>query len=191
MKNLFILRGAFNGLFSLYLACVFILGMKLPMPSDGFYALLDGLLGLALAATMLRDIRGEWLFPLVLIDALARVAFGVLTFNNPALGTSLGWVLFLALGISTLMALGVVGVLYVFLGKRIWRKTGGGARPLARPALIASIVTLLVGVSLNLDPTSDVAQPLIFCAYTLVFGLTLLLAGLSLSKETDRLVTRT
>ncbi|MDM0110551.1 hypothetical protein QTI66_00215 [Variovorax sp. J22R133] len=187
MKNVFILRGLFNGLFALYLACTSLSSMRLPMPNDGYYALLDGLLGLWLSTSMLRDARGEWLFPLVLVDALARVAFGSMIVGNPAVHTVIGWLFYSAIGIASLMALGIAGMLYVFVGKRIWRRTDSGARALARPAFFASTITLLFGMGLNLPSlSSESSQRLIVFAYTLVFGMTLLLAGLSLSIEGEK-----
>src|ERR1700712_177263 len=84
MRQLLLLRGAFNLLFGIYL-------LTAPDSASlgGYYGVIDGVLGLCLAVALFRSVSGQWLFFVTLLDAMVRLVFGGTILLNPNITTNL------------------------------------------------------------------------------------------------------
>jgi hypothetical protein len=169
-----LLRGAFNVLFAGYL-------MIAPKGTSlgGWYGAIDGALGLLLAIALYQSVRGRWLFFIVLLDAMVRLAFGGMILLNPNITSNLITGAFFSTAVITVfIALGITGVIYGAL--RSLRQHGDASLPksLVWPAVLASVCTALFGAGLLLGPEGSGERRIVVCAYGLVFGLILLFAGL-------------
>lgn len=184
LRYVLLLRGAFNVMFALYLLVSFFGRDMHAWTSTGYYALGDGVLALALAAALLHDLRGRWLFVLSLVDALMRLALGAMVLLNPHLSSSiLLGALFSVAVITAFIALGIVGMIFVAVTRRVYRLSSSAARTGAWPAFVASACALLLGIGLIFGiPGSDDRRAVV-CAYAFALGLTLLLAGLRRPPE--------
>jgi len=179
MRQLLLLRGTFNVLFAGYL---------LIAPKDtmlgGYYGVIDGALALLLAVALFQSVRGRWLFFIVLLDGIVRLAFGGMLLLNPNITTNLLTGAFFATAVITVfIALGITGVLYGVVHSFKEQGHSGSPQSLVWPAVVASVSTALFGVGLILGPSGSVERRFVVVAYGLVFGLTLLFAGIRLRSS--------
>jgi hypothetical protein len=180
LKYLLLARGAFNLLFGLYILA----SIQSATPRGGLYAAIDGLLALAIAVALLRS-RARWLFGLALVDALVRIGYGAMLLANPGIRrTILLGALFDAGLIFLLIALGIVGIAYVLLGKPS-NVDSAQPRALTGLALVISLFTLLLGVGFAFGILG--AERLgMLGGYAVALGLALGYAGLRVGRS-DRL----
>jgi hypothetical protein len=174
MRQLLLLRGAFNVLFAVFL-------MMAPTGSSlgGYYGVIDGLLGLGLAIALFRNVSGQWLFFVTLLDALVRLALGGMILLNPNITSNLITGAFFTTAVITVfIALGITGVIYALLRAMRQHGRAGASTSLVWPMVAASVCTALFGVGLLLGPAGSGERRLVVCAYGLAFGLILLFAGL-------------
>jgi hypothetical protein len=179
LKYLLFARGAFNLLFGLFILA----SMQAGAPQGGLYAAVDGLLALAVAVALLRS-RAPWLFALALVDALVRIGYGAMMLANPGIRkTVLLGALVNTSMIFLLIALGIVGIVYVLLGKpRNVEPTQ--VRATTGPALVISAFTLLLGIGFAFGMLDAERRGLLAC-YAVGLGLALGYAGLRVGR-TDR-----
>ena len=145
----YFLGGAFNVMFALYLLIAPLDEKLHGLSRGGYYAFGDGLLALGLAAALFRDPRGQWLFVLALIDALVRLALGAMILGNPNMHSSILFsALFSTAVITAFIALGVFGMGFVAVGRRVRDLTSTAPRAGAWPAFVASACALLFGIGL-------------------------------------------
>lgn len=184
LRYVLLLRGACNVLFALYFLIAPLSGELHGLSKAGYYALGDGLLALALAAALFRDLRGQWLFVLAVVDALVRLALGAMILANPSLNASvLIGAIFAVTIIIAFIALGLIGILFVAVGRRVRDLGSNVSRAGAWPAFIASACALLFGIGLIVGIPGSDDRRLLVGAYALAFGLTLLLTGLRRPQE--------
>jgi hypothetical protein len=174
MRQLLLVRGAFNLLFAGYL---------LLAPKDaalgGYYGVIDGLLGLCLAVAMFRSVRAQWLFFVTLLDAGVRLVFGGTILLNPNITSNLFTGAFFTTAVVTVfIAMGISGVIYALLRAMRQRGEAVDTQSLVWPVVAASVCTALFGVGLLLGPAGSGERRLVACVYGVAFGLILLLAGL-------------
>src|SRR5437899_324694 len=144
LRTVLLLRGAISVLFVAYL--------MLMMPAadaqgghNGYFALLDGVLGMTLWFTLSKVPAGRWLSGLAFADGVMRLLIGVVTFIAPNIQSRvLGAVVYLGAIVVACIVLGAIGLIYVSMSKR---GASDGRRIGALPALIASACTLLFGVA--------------------------------------------
>lgn len=178
VRNVLLLRGACNVMFALYLLAAVLGGEQLRWASIGYYAVGDGFLALALAASLFNDPRSRWLFVLAMVDALFRLLLGAMILANPKMNSSiLIGALFSAAVITGFIALGIGGMLYVAVAKRVRGLTSSVDRSGAWPAFAASVCTLLLGIGLIVGIPGSDDRRVIVGMYAIALGLTLLLAG--------------
>ena len=152
--------------------------LKEMLGRNGVFALVDGLLALAVAFALSKAPPWQWLFVLALVDALVRLAIAAVAFANPDLESRiLGSVVFFGAVISVAIALGVVGLIYVQLGRRV---TAGGPRGGAVPALLISACTVLFGVGVMFGFSTADGRRMLVGAFALAIGLICLATGLRL-----------
>ena len=172
LKYLLLARGAFNLLFGLFILS----SLQAGAPRGGLYAAVDGLLALAVAVALLRS-RARWLFALALVDALVRIGYGAMMLANPGIQkTVLLGALFDAGLIFLLIALGLVGIMYVLLGKPA-NVDPTQPRAMTGPALVISAFTLLLGVGFAFGMLDAERRGLLAC-YAVGLGFALGYAGL-------------
>lgn len=168
LRVLLLLRGAFGVLYALAMLLVPAFGR------NGFYALGDGLLALAVALALSKLPRFKWLFGLVLVDALIRLAIGAVAFAYPDIEARiLGSVAFFGGVITACIALGAVGLIYVLAARRTAPAQRGGVAP----AVVVSACTLLLGVGLLIGYGSADGRRLLVALFALAVGLCLLTTG--------------
>lgn len=168
LRVLLLLRGAFGVLFALAMLLLPAFGR------NGFYALGDGLLALAVAVALSQLSRFKWLFGLALVDALVRLAIGAVSFAFPDIEARiLGSVAFFGGVITACIALGAVGLFYVLAGRSAAPTQRGGVAP----AAVVSTCTLLLGVGLLLGFGSADGRRLLIEIFALAVGLCLLATG--------------
>lgn len=175
LRTVLLLRGAISVLFGAYLMFV--------MPAadqqtghNGYFALLDGVLGLTLWFALSKDPAGRWLSGLAFADGAMRLVTGVVTFIAPNIQSRvLGAVVYLGAIVVACIVLGAIGLIYVSMSKR---RAVDGRRTGALPALIASACTLLFGVALVLGFSTDDGRRSLVAMLTLALGLTYLVAGI-------------
>ena len=166
-------RGAFNLLFGLVL-----LTMLQANPSPGysrgaFYAMTDGALVLAFAVALMRS-RERWLFPVVLADALVRLAAGAMIMTHPGMHQRIfGGAFFLSAVVVALMAVGIVGVLFVLVRKPAARDDSGAVVWLS---LTPFVCTLLFGTGLAVGMLTG-GERTMLAGYAVTAGLLLVCAG--------------
>jgi hypothetical protein len=178
LKYMLLARGAFNLLFGLFiLASMRADAVQL---RGGLYAAIDGLLALAVAVALLRS-RARWLFGLALVDALIRLGYGAMQLANPWIQKTvvLGALFDVGL-IFLLIALGIVGIVYVLLGKTA---SIDPAQPRAMTglALVISLFTLLLGVGFAFGILQEERRAMLAC-YAVAMGLALGYAGLRVGR---------
>jgi hypothetical protein len=181
LKALLLLRGAFNLVLGLALL---VLSQERTLSGygrGGLYALVDGLLALAVAVLLLRS-RGRWLAVLAFPDALVRVILGIMVLANPGMDKSVfGQVFFLATVVVACIGLGVGGIAYVLVvGRR--QRAQEGDEAMGRPALVICVLTLLLGVGLAFGFLEH-ERRLMLVGYAIAIGCTLCLAGYRLGSS--------
>ncbi|MDM0031540.1 hypothetical protein QTI33_05220 [Variovorax sp. J22P271] len=180
LRIVLLLRGAVSVLFALSKLAPATLPLALSLSRNGAFALVDGLLGLALAFAVSRSPRYQWLFGLVLADALVRLLIGLVAIAFPDVeGRILGSIAFFGAIITACMALGVFGLFFALRGRSA---APAGPRGGVVPALVVSACTLLLGVGLLFGFGSVDARRLLIGGVALGIGLCLLASGL-LSKD--------
>ena len=179
LRLLLLLRGAFGVLFALtMLLSPASAQLTQMLGRDGLFALVDGLLALAVALALRSSPRWQWLFGLALVDALVRLLVGIVALAYPDLGARiLGSVAFYGGVITACIALGVTGLLAALAGRRaVPPRAGTGLLQLL------SLCTLLLGVGLLVELASGGSQWLLVPYFALAVGLCLLGAGLRLQR---------
>jgi hypothetical protein len=175
LRTVLLLRGAISVLFVAYLMLMSPIGDP-QSGHNGYFALLDGLLGMALWFTLSNHPAGRWLSGLAFADAIMRLIIGVVTFIAPNIQSRmLGAVVYLGAIVVACIVLGAIGLIYVSMNKRgapVSRRIG------AFPALIASACTMLFGVALVLGFSTDDGRRSLVAMLTLALGLTYLVAGI-------------
>jgi hypothetical protein len=178
MRQLLLLRGAFNLLFG---ACLLLAPNDMPL--GGYYGVGDGLLGLGLAIALFRSVRGQWLFFVTLLDAVVRLVFGGTILLNPNITSNLFTGAFFTTAVVTVfIALGITGVIYALMRALRQRGEAEVDKSLLWPVVASSVCTALFGMGLLLGPVGSGERRLVACAYGVAFGLILLLAGLRSRK---------
>ncbi|MEJ8855591.1 hypothetical protein WKW79_13480 [Variovorax robiniae] len=174
MRQLLLLRGAFNILFGL--------GLLLAPKSTalgGWYGVIDGVLGLGLAIALFRSVQGQWLFFVVLLDAMVRLVFGGTILLNPNITSNLFTGAFFTTAVVTVfIAMGITGVIYALLRAMRQRGEPFSTQSFVWPVVAASVCTALFGVGLLLGPAGSGERRIVACVYGVAFGLILLVAGL-------------
>src|SRR5437868_13068604 len=112
LRVLLLLRGAFGAIFALVvLLAPASTSTAQMLGRNGTFALVDGLLALAVAFALSKAPRFNWLFVLALVDALIRLAIGVVAIAYPDIEARiLGSVAFFGGIITACIALGAVGL---------------------------------------------------------------------------------
>ena len=179
LRVLLLLRGAVGVLFALV---VLLAPASTPVAQalgrNGLYALCDGLLALAVAFSLSKAARFNWLFVLALVDALIRLAIGAVALAYPDIEARiLGSVAFVGGTVTACIALGAVGLIYVLAGRRAGQRGGAAA------ALFVSACTLLLGVGLLIRFGSAEARHLLIGLFALAVGLCLLVTGFRLKSS--------
>jgi hypothetical protein len=176
VRTVLLLRGAISVLFAAYLMFMTSAGVEQGLGRNGYFALLDGALGLALWFTLSKFSAGRWLSGLVFADAIMRLLIGVVTFIAPNIQSRvLGAVAYLGAIVIACIVLGAVGLIYVAMNKR---SAPDGRRIGALPALIVSACTLLFGLALVLGLSTDDGRRSLVAMLTLALGLTYLVTGI-------------
>lgn len=174
MRQLLLLRGAFNLLFG-----AFLLMAPKDLPLGGYYGVIDGLLGLGLAVAMYRSVRAQWLFFVTLLDAMVRLVFGGTILLNPNITSNLFTGAFFTTAVVTVfIAMGITGVVYALLKAMRQRGEAVDEQSLVWPVVLASVCTALFGMGLLLGPAGSGERRIVACVYGVAFGLILLVAGL-------------
>ncbi|MEJ8846338.1 hypothetical protein [Variovorax rhizosphaerae] len=174
MRQLLLLRGAFNLLFG---ACLLMAPREAAL--GGYYGVIDGVLGLCLAIALFRSVRGQWVFFVTLLDGVVRLVFGGTILLNPNITSNLFTGAFFTTAVVTVfIALGITGVIYALLRAMQQRREAVAARSYVWPVVAASVCTALFGVGLLLGPAGSGERRIVACVYGVVFGLILLVAGL-------------
>jgi len=144
---------------------------------NGYYAAVDGLIGMALWFAVSKDPSARWLSTLVLAEAVMRLAIGLVGLVNPGIQSRvLGSVAYYGAVIVFCIVLGAIGMIYVFTKGR--QLVPNGARSGAPTAFIVSLATLLFGVAVIFGLPDEESRRLIVVALTVVLGLTYLVTGL-------------
>ena len=144
---------------------------------NGYYAVVDGLIGMALWFAVSKDPPARWLSTLVLAEAVMRLVIGVFGLANPGIQSRvLGSVAYYGAIIVLCVVLGAIGIIYVFMKGR--QPLPNGTRSGALTAFIVSLGTLLFGVAVIFGLPSEESRRLIVAALTVVLGLTYFVTGL-------------
>ena len=178
LRTVLLLRGAVSVLFAAYLMSMSPAGPQAggQYGNNGYFALLDGVLGLVLWFALSKHPAARWLSGLALADGALRLAIGVVTFLAPNIQSRvLGAVVYLGAIVVACIALGLVGLIYVSMNRR---RLTGGLRIGALPAIIASACTLLFGIALVLGFSTDDGRRSLVAVLTLALGVTYLVAGI-------------
>jgi len=175
LRTVLLLRGAISVLFVAYL--IFMSPTGDPQGGhNGYFAMLDGVLGMTLWFTLSKHPAGRWLSGLAFADAVMRLAIGVVTFIAPNIQSRvLGAVVYLGAIVVACIVLGAIGLIYVSMSKR---GASDGRRSGALTALIVSACTLLFGVALVLGFSTDDGRRSLVAMLTLALGLTYLVTGI-------------
>ncbi|SEA95541.1 hypothetical protein [Variovorax sp. YR216] len=182
LRLVLLLRGAISLLFVAYLLVV-------PMSAEaqqglgrnGYFALVDGLIGAALWFTVSKYPPGRWLSSLVFADAVLRVVIGVFGLTNPGIQSRvLGSVAYFGVVIVFCIVLGAAGIIYALTKGR--QPLPNGRRSGALPLFIVSLATLLFGLALILGLATEDSRRSLMVALTGVLGLTYLVTGLRLKR---------
>ncbi len=113
LRTVLLLRGAISVLFVAYLMLMSPIGDP-QSGHNGYFALLDGLLGMALWFTLSNHPAGRWLSGLAFADAIMRLIIGVVTFIAPNIQSRmLGAVVYLGAIVVACIVLGAIGLIYV------------------------------------------------------------------------------
>jgi len=178
LRVLLLVRGAMGVLFALSKLAPAAVPVTQSLARNGTFALIDGLLALAVAIALSKAPRFRWLFVLAMADALTRLAIGVVALAYPDVeGRILGSIAFFGAIITACAALGAFGLFVVLTGR-------GGApadeRGGVAPVLVISTCTLLLGVGLLFGFESADGRRLLIGGATLVVGLCLLVSAFRL-----------
>lgn len=182
LRLVLLLRGAISLLFVAYLliAPISVEAQK-GLGRNGYFSLVDGLIGMALWFTVSKYPPGRWLSTLVFADAAMRLVIGVFGLANPGIQSRvLGSVAYYGAVIVFCIVLGAVGVIYVYTKGR--QPLPNGPRSGALPAFIVSLGTLLFGLVLIFGLSTEDSRRSIMIALTAVLGLTYLVTGLRLKR---------
>ena len=180
LRILLLLRGAFGVLFSAFALLAPVADALTPvLGRSGTFALVDGLLALAVAVALSKHARWQWLFVLALIDALTRLVIAGVIFAFPNIEARiLSSVVFFGSVITIAVVLGVIGMVYVFIGRRAPPGTQRGG---ALPAFAASLCMLLFGIGLMFGFSSVDGRRMLVGVLALAMGLIFLISGLRLN----------
>ncbi len=184
LRVLLLLRGAFGAIFALVvLLAPASTSTAQMLGRNGTFALVDGLLALAVAFALSKAPRFHWLFVLALVDALIRLAIGAVAFAYPDIEARiLGSVAFFGGTITACIAPGAVGLIYGLAGRRASVRRGGVV-----PVLVVSACTLLLGIGLMFGFGSADGRRLLIGAFALAVGLCLLVTGFRLKNPQSTL----
>lgn len=176
LRILLLLRGAFGVLFALYLLLAPASdALRQMLGRNGSFALVDGLLALAVAFALSKTARWQWLFVLALVDALTRLVIAAVVFAYPEIEARVfSSVVFFGAVITASIALGLVGMVYVFVGRRA---PAGSSRGGALPAFVASLCTLLFGIGVMFGFSAADGRRMLVGVFALALGLVFLISG--------------
>ncbi|HSB99583.1 MAG TPA: hypothetical protein VLE45_06670 [Burkholderiaceae bacterium] len=183
LRRFLLLRSVFNLLFGVVLLLWLWREGLTGMTRGGFYAVVDGLLTLGLAAALLH--RRARLALLTGADGALRLGAGAFVLANPGIEQMpVTMTLMLVVLTIAFVTLGVAGLAYVFLALR-GQASEAGRPPLAWPAAAISLCTLLLGVGFTL---SFLDQQLLLAIYAIALGVILgfaaMRAGLMTAQAT-------
>ena len=148
---------------------------------NGYYAFVDGLIGMALWFAVSKDPPARWLSTLVLAEAVMRLVIGAFGLANPGIQSRvLGSVAYYGTVIVFCIVLGAIGMIYVFTKGR--QPLASGTRSGSLTAFIVSLGTLLFGVAVIFGLPDEESRRLIIAALTVLLGLTYLVTGLRLRR---------
>jgi len=182
LRLVLLLRGAISLLFVAFLLIVPISAeAEKGLGRNGYFALLDGLIGVALWFTVSKYPPGRWLSTLVFADAAVRLVIGVFGLANPGIQSRvLGSVAYYGAVIVFCVVLGAIGIIYVSTKGR--QPLPNGSRSGALPAFIVSLGTLLFGLALIFGLSTEDSRRSLVVALTALLGLTYLVTGLRLKR---------
>lgn len=181
LRVLLLLRGAFGAIFALVmLLAPASTPVAQALGRNGTFSLVDGLLALAVAFALSKVARFNWLFMLALVDALIRVAIGVIAIADPDIEARiLGSVAFFGGTITACIALGLVGLVCAMAARRAPSTQRGGALPVG----VIGACTLLLGIGLLFGYASPEGRHLLIAVFALAVGVCLLVTGLRLKNS--------
>ena len=181
LRVLLLLRGAFGAIFALVMLLAPASTSTAQMLGrNGTFALVDGLLALAVAFALSKTPRFNWLFVLALVDALMRLVISAVALAYPDIEARiLGSVAFFGGTITACIALGAAGLVYALAGRRVSSAPRGGG---VVPVLVVSACTLLLGIGLLFGFGTAEGRRLLIGAFALAVGLCLLVTGLRLKN---------
>ncbi|MBO9513484.1 MAG: hypothetical protein J7549_05140 [Variovorax sp.] len=182
LRMVLLLRGAFGLLFTLYLlfAPISVEAQK-GLGRNGYYAVIDGLIGMALWFALSRHPTARWLSSLAFADAVVRLVIGVFGLANPGIQSRvLGSVAYYGVVIVACIVLGAVGLIYVAMMSK--RELPNGRRSGAVPAFIVSLCTLLFGLALVFGLATEDSRRDLVIALAGSLGLTYLVTGFRLKR---------
>lgn len=149
----------------------------------GIYAVLDGFMGLVMAAALARQGNGTWTATLCALDAMIRIFIGLLLLRYPnLLGTMFGSSFFFVTLITSCLAIGGIGVFGTIFKLLSNLKQPQNSKQLSWPTLMISISTILLGVGFAFNFLQE-SQRTILGAYTFVVSLIFMIAGLQSKKS--------
>ena len=182
LRLILLLRGAISLLFVAYLLIVPIsVEAQKGLGRNGYFSLVDGLIGVALWFTVSKYPPARWLSALVFADAVLRLLIGVFGLANPGIQSRvLGSVAYFGVVIVFCIVLGAVGLIYVLTKGR--QPLPNGQRNGALPASIVSLGTLLFGLALIFGLSTEDSRRSLVVALTALLGLTYLVTGLRLKR---------
>ncbi|SCK43793.1 hypothetical protein VAR608DRAFT_4241 [Variovorax sp. HW608] len=182
LRLVLLLRGAISLLFVAFLLITPISAeAQKGLGRSGHFALVDGLIGLALWFTVSKYPPARWLSTLVFADAALRLAIGLFGLANPGIQSRmLGSVAYYGAVIVLCIALGAVGIIFTATKGR--QPLPNGQRNGALTAFIVSLGTLLFGLALIFGLSTEDSRRLIVVALTALLGLTYLVTGLRLKR---------
>jgi len=182
LRSLLIVRALFNLAFGVVLLFWAEHEVLRGFGRGGFYALVDGVLTLAIAASLLRTpARGlTWLAG---VDAALRLAAGAFIVSNPGLEQMpLTTSLFLGVLTVAFIVLGLMGLAYALTGLR--RQRGAVSdTSLLWPAAALGLCTLLLGTAFALTAV-DQQLRVILSWYAIALGVILGFTALRLRPTT-------
>jgi hypothetical protein len=182
LRLVLLFRGAISLLFVAFLLFAPISAdAPMGLGRNGYFALVDGLIGLALWFTVSKYPPARWLSTLVFADAALRLAIGVFGLANPDIQSRvLGSVVYYGAVIMLCIALGVAGIIYAATKGR--QALPNGPRSGALTAFIVSLGTLLFALALIFGLSTEHSPRSIAVALTAVLGLTYLVTGLRFKR---------
>lgn len=182
LRLVLLLRGAISLLFVAYLLIVPIsVEAQKGLGRNGYFSLVDGLIGAALWFAVSKYPPARWLSSLVFADAVLRVVIGVFGLANPGIQSRVvGSVAYFGVVVVFCILLGAIGIIYALTKGR--QPLPKGQRNGALPLFIVSLATLLFGLALIFGLSTEESRRTLVVALTGVAGLTYLVTGLRLKS---------